>query len=104
MRVIEPLLKVEDVMKIFGTSKVTIYRWVNEARAGKSRFPAPLNGYKRRLLWSADTIARFCESQAVAQPPVSVPSPSKQAKSVQERRAHTETILAGHGIKLSSSK
>jgi len=63
MREIEPLLKVEDIMKIFGTSRITIYRWVKEARVGKSRFPAPLNGYKRRLLWSADMIARFCESE-----------------------------------------
>jgi predicted DNA-binding transcriptional regulator AlpA len=60
---IEPLLRVEDIMKIFGTSRVTIYRWVNEARAGKSRFPAPLNGTKRKLLWSADRIARFCETE-----------------------------------------
>ena len=46
-----------------GKIKESTYDLYDEARAGKSRFPAPLNGTKRKLLWSADRIARFCETE-----------------------------------------
>ena len=103
MRVIEPLLGIDELMRITGLSRVSIYRKVAASRAGQSRFPVPLGDRKERLKWSAASVEAYCQTQPVTPSPVIVPSPSKQTKLMQERRAHTEAILAGHGIKLNST-
>ena len=93
------LLGTADLMRVFGLSRVSIYRKVAEARAGLGRFPLPVSGVKQKLRWSADNVEAFCQSMNTL-PPVNVPSPSKVIKSMQERRTHAETILAGHGINI----
>jgi len=103
MRVIEPLLKIKDMMRIYGMSRVSVYRKVADARAGRGGFPLPLTGYKKQLLWNPDEVERYCQAQPAA-PPVNVPSPSKQTKLMRERREHTAAILAEHGIKLNSTQ
>jgi predicted DNA-binding transcriptional regulator AlpA len=62
MQGIEPTLVIQDVMRIFHVSQPTVYRWIAEARAGKSRFPLPINGTdgrKRKLLWNHNDILVF---------------------------------------------
>jgi predicted DNA-binding transcriptional regulator AlpA len=101
MRVIEPLLGIDEIMRITGLSRVSIYRKVAAARAGHSRFPVPLSDRKEQLKWSAASVEAYCLTQpAAVLPPVRVPSPLKKTKSMQVRRAHTEAILAGHGINI----
>ena len=39
MRVIDPVLHIGDIKTIFGVSQPTVYRWLADARAGKSLFP-----------------------------------------------------------------
>jgi predicted DNA-binding transcriptional regulator AlpA len=94
---IEPFLTIKDMMEIFGYSRVSVYRKVADARAGIGGFPIPLNGFRQKLLWDRSEIERYCQTQPlpVAPPPVNVDSPLKETKLMQDRRAHTETILAG---------
>ena len=97
MRNIE-LLGVEDITRIFGISQVTAYRWVSLARAGRSRFPAPIGDSKQKLRWLGTDIEAYCQSQHAPQPPVHVASPARQAKKRQERREATRAALERHGI------
>ena len=60
MQDIAPVLKSEDIMRIFGISQATLYRWISEARAGRNEFPLPIgNGFKRKLFWSRESIANY---------------------------------------------
>ena len=97
-------LTVADIRNIFGVSRVSVYRWVSEARAGKSQFPEPLFGYKRRLLWSRNSIVQFCESQpqsiAPQQSVVTGKKERRTAKEREQRKESTRQVLAHHGIVL----
>jgi len=101
---IDRLLKVEDIMRIFDYSRVSVYRMVREMREGKeSQIPRPLDsGYKRSLRWCRRSVEAFCQARTVPQPPVSIPSPTKQgrrvAKEQEHRRKATKQILERHGI------
>jgi len=99
---IERLLKVEDIMRIFDYSQVSVYRMVREMREGKeSQIPRPLDsGYKRSLRWSRRSVEEFCEARAAPPPSVSVvsPSPVKQAKAQREQQEATLQALARHNI------
>jgi predicted DNA-binding transcriptional regulator AlpA len=102
MRVIEPLLKVEDIMQLFHVSRVSVYRWIALSRKGEGTFPLPVFGRKQRLCWNRADVERFCQTQPATH--AVMQSPAKQTKAVtksrQERRANTEAILAGHGINI----
>ena len=63
------------------------------------RFPLPVSGVKQKLRWSAENVEAFCQSMNTL-PPVNVPTVPKQTKAMQERRANTAAILAGHGINI----
>jgi len=104
MRVIDPLLGIKEMMRITGLSQVSVYRKVSAARAGQGRFPIPVSDTKERLRWCAADVEAYCQARGVPQPLVKVPSPVKMTKLQQERRAHTEAILSGHGIALHSTK
>jgi transposase-like protein len=59
-KIVQPALGIKDIMRIFDISQPTVYRWVRDARAGKSTFPLPIgNGFKKKLLWSQDAIAAY---------------------------------------------
>ena len=96
------LLGTADLMMIFGLNRVSIYRKVAEARAGLGRFPLPVSGVKQKLRWSAENVEAFCQSMNTVLP-VNIPTVSKQTKTIQERRANTAAILAGHGIRLNAT-
>lgn len=100
MREFEPLLGIDELMRITGLSRVSIYRKVSASRAGQSRFPIPVSESKERLRWSAADVEAYCQAKSVPQSSANMPSPSKVTKSMRERRAHTEAILAGHGINI----
>jgi predicted DNA-binding transcriptional regulator AlpA len=96
------LLGTADLMRIFGLSRVSIYRKVAEARAGLGRFPLPVSGVKQKLRWSVDNVEAFCQSMNTPSP-ISAPSPpSKITKSMQERKTQTAAILAAHGINVNT--
>ena len=62
MQNIELTLTLTDLCQIFHIKPVSVYRWVKEAREGRSQFPLPINGTfggKRKLLWDASAIRAF---------------------------------------------
>jgi len=59
---IEALLGIDDIMRIFGLSRVSIYRKVGEARAGKCEFPLPIWGSKQKLRWNAADIEQYIQA------------------------------------------
>ena len=65
MREIETLLGVEDMMRIFGLSRVSVYRKTAAARAGQSRFPIPIGENKERLRWCAASVEAYCKTRSV---------------------------------------
>ena len=108
MRSIE-LLNIADIMKIFGISQVSVYRWVSEARKGNSRFPLPIGDTKQKLRWLAGDIETFCQSRSTAPPSVTAASHAKQCRQVnkdyQQRQAAAHQALAErHGITVNSTK
>ena len=66
MKEIEALLVIDDLMKIFGLSRVSIYRKVGEARAGKSAFPLPVFGSKHRLRWNPADVEQYIQPKIPA--------------------------------------
>ena len=104
MTVIEPVLHLKHIMAIFGVSQATIYRWLAEARAGKSSFPLALNGYKRKLLWNKADVEAFCQARTVPQVPVQVSTKQRDKKDYRARQASVEQALARHGINLNNKK
>ena len=60
---LEPLLKIDDIMRLFHVSRVTVYRWIALARKGESRFPLPIFGYRQKLCWHRDDVENFCKAQ-----------------------------------------
>ena len=77
MRVIDPLLGINEMMRITGLSRVSVYRKVSATRAGLGRFPLPVSESKERLRWCATDVEAYCQARGVLQSPVSVPCPSK---------------------------
>jgi len=109
MQDIAPVLKVQDIMKIFGISQPTVYRWIAASRTGTGNgFPLPIGSYRQKLSWSRESIEEFMQSKNVPQPLVNTSSPSRQkarqVKTVQERSVAVEQALARHGISTSNKK
>jgi len=96
-------LTVAEVLDLLQISRPTLGRYVKLARQGGSDFPLPVQtGAKTKRLWHPSAIEQWSECRQST--PVTTittrPSPSKMTKLMQERRAHTEAVLAGHGITL----
>jgi predicted DNA-binding transcriptional regulator AlpA len=91
-------LGIEDMMKIYKLSQVSIYRRVSAARAGQIRFPIPISDRKQKLCWSAAEVEAHCQARASPQSPVNVANPRHRAKENREQRESTATVLAKHGI------
>ena len=99
-----PFLTLLDLMVIFVVAESTIRRWVREARAGKSRFPLPLdmgrNDGKGRgkLLWSRESILDFqTNNQSKVQP---TPNIESAAELVKRHRQAIESLVQ-QGVKVS---
>ena len=52
-------LTLEDIARIFHVSTVTVYRWINFARAGKGSFPLPIGTIGQKLRWSKQSIIDY---------------------------------------------
>ena len=100
-------LTVAEVLDLLQISRPTLGRYVKLARQCESDFPLPIQtGVKTKRLWNPVAIEQWseCRQSTPVTTATARPSPSKMTKSMQERRAHTEAILAGHGITLNSTK
>ena len=100
-------LTVVEVLDLLRISRPTLGRYVKLARQGGSDFPLPIQtGVKTKRLWHPAAIERWSEYQQST--PVAtattIPSPVKMTKLQQERRAHTEAILAGREVALNATK
>jgi len=93
---IEPLLTVSDVMKIFGVSQVSVYRWVALARQGKHRFPLPIGDYKQKLRWNRDAIVAYQNANN--------PQPAKMESASQRQKRHVAAMdrLRSKGVNINT--
>ena len=97
-RIIEPLYRTEDMMKIFGLSKVSIYRKTALARKGIGRFPIPIGDAKHKLLWHADDVEAYCRSRSPTHVPVAT-SNSEHCQAAAE-----QALAEQHGNKVNPTK
>jgi transposase len=86
------LLRVEDVMRIFHASRITVYRWLALARQGKHGLPLPIGGRKQKLLWNRDAIEEYCRSTPEQQ------QAEKERQQRQEATAATVALLERYDI------
>ena len=91
-------LAIEDMMRIFRLSRISIYRRLREARAGRGGLPLPIpTGRKQRLRWNAETVRQFLQN---ANEPQATPTLEiESAKSRQKRHAEAMKQLERFGIK-----
>jgi len=94
MQNIETTLTLKDICQIFHIKPVTAYRWVREAREGRTNFPQPINNYKRKLLWSRDAIIAFQNAGS--------PQPPKIESATQRNKRHHAAcqMLKKQGVKI----
>ena len=95
-------LTIKDICRIFHVAEVSVYRWVKEARLGKSQFPLPINGMlqgKRKLLWSRNAIIAFQNANS-PQPPIVIES------ATQRKKRHTAAMdsLSRMGVNIHQSQ
>jgi len=99
-------LTVAEVLDLLQISRPTLGRYVKLARQGETDFPLPIQmGAKTKRLWHPGAIEQWSEyRQSTPVATATIPSPVKMTKLQQERRAHTEAMLAGHGIALNPTE
>lgn len=102
-----PYLHLPDLMALFGVAESTVRRWTSEARAGRSRFPLPLdmgrNGNRKgKLFWSRESIIAF-QNNDQSQVPPSMPNIESAVKR-QKRHAIAMKSLERKGVILPSSQ
>ena len=88
MQNMEPLLTIADIMKIFGVSRVSVYRWIAESRAGRGRFPLPIGGHKQKLRWNRDAILAYQNANN--------PQPEKIESAAQRQKRHATAMNQLH--------
>ena len=90
---------VEDLMRMFGLSRPSIYRRLREAREGRGGLPLPiLTGAKRSLRWTAESVKAFLQN--ASEPPPTAPTPKIESENARRKR-HAEAMkqLERFGIK-----
>jgi len=90
---VEETLTIKDIQKIFHVSPVTIYRWVNRARAGQSRFPLPIGGHKQKLCWSKESIVAFQNANSVPLPAIESASQRQKRHSDAMKRLQAKGVV-----------
>ena len=94
------LLTIQEVSQITRCSVSTIRRRISDARAGKSSFPLPIHGDKKRGLWRADDIELWNESPQPNTPNVPYETPATKQRHL--KIIHNE-LLERYGINVGSS-
>jgi predicted DNA-binding transcriptional regulator AlpA len=92
-------LTVKDLMQILKLSRVSVYRRLNEARAGRGGLPLPIpTGAKRSLRWNAEDIRKFLEN---ANDVPQMPSKQEIESAAQRQKRHNAAMkhLERFGIK-----
>jgi len=92
----EPLLTTDDIMKIFGVSRPTVYRWDKLAHEGRSRFPCSIGDAKQRLRWSREAILAY-QNASNSQPTPKIESAGERSR----RHVAAMKSLADKGVTLS---
>ena len=91
-------LTIEDMMRIFKLSRVSIYRRLREARAERGGLPLPIpSGPKQRLRWDTKTVRQFLQN--ANEPQVTPTQKFESEKSRQKRHAKAMKSLERFGIK-----
>ena len=74
-------LTIDDMARIFRLSRVSIYRRLHEARAGRGGLPLPIpSGPKQGLRWDAETVRQFLQNADSTSPPSPIESAAKRTK------------------------
>jgi len=103
MREIETLLSIDDLTRIFGLSRVSVYRKVAAAKAGEAQFPVPINGDRQRLRWDASAVEAYIKSKTAPKRQIQIVSPAKQKKQLKSHSEFTSIGKARHGIVINKS-
>ena len=95
-------LGTEDIMRIFGLSRVSIYRRLRAGREGGHcglPLPLPTGGAKRSLRWNTETVKQFLENANDAS---QTPPEQKIESAAQRQRRHNVAMkqLERFGIKI----
>ena len=91
-------LTIDDMARIFRLSRVSIYRRLHEARAGRGGLPLPIpSGPRQRIRWNAEDVRRFLQN--ANEPQVTPTQKFESAKSRQKRHAEAMKKLESFGIK-----
>ena len=99
MRDFETLLTTEDMMRIFGLSRTSMYRRLKEAKAGRGGLPLPITtGAKRALRWNGEDVRKFLQNASDTPQPLPALE-IESAKSRQKRHAEAMKKLERLGIK-----
>ena len=87
------LLTQRDVCNLLRITYPTLYRWLKDGR-----FPEPVNGRGRKLLWSPEVVEEWVNARSPV--PISVPTKSEKQKAREfiERQKRAKDTLAKHGI------
>jgi len=94
----DKLLTVRDACALLCVSYPTIYRWLRDGR-----FPEPVNGRGRKLLWTQATIEQWMNQKSTSgnttSPSFSIPVRQKQEKKTMQHRSEVaQSVLAKHAM------
>ena len=92
---IDETLTIQDIMRIFHVSQVSVYRWVSLARQGKGNFPLPIGEHRQKLLWSRESIIAYQKTNETQSPPT-----IESATQRQKRHTAAMNRLRSKGIKI----
>ena len=86
------VLLLTDIVDMLQISPTTLYRWVNESRAGRGTFPLPLTERGQTMRWDADDIETWRTSKPKAQ--------DKTPKTKAQRQKTVQNGMQRHNIEV----
>ena len=90
--VVQETLSTADVCRIYGVKRISVYRWLEAARAGLSRFPLTISEPGQRLRWSKEAILTHLNGEQTPEPVAQ--SPAKLSKALTKQLADAMADLA----------
>jgi len=86
------VLLLTDIVDMLQISPATLYRWVNESRAGRGTFPLPLTERGQTMRWDADDIETWRTSKIKPQ--------HKTPKTKAQRQKAVQNGMQRHNIEV----
>jgi predicted DNA-binding transcriptional regulator AlpA len=80
-----------DIVSRLKISQATLYRWVNDSRAGRGTFPLPITERGQTLRWNADDIDTWCTAKIK-------PQSTKTPKTKRLRQEAVKKGMLRHGF------